>query len=107
MGGESMQANYAEGRLNSPHRSRANRRSTCAGDNPCPNRNISLVTAASTAMSCALTTPMSSKGLEKHMAWSTARVERTLDLLVHLNKVQPLKRKGGKYALMEADLFSG
>ena len=54
----------------------------------------------------ALTTPMSSKALEKHMAWNPTRVERTLNLLVHLNKVQPLKRKGGKYALVEADLFS-
>lgn len=59
------------------------------------------------ALCKALITPMSSKALEKHMAWNAERVERTLDRLVHLNKVLPLKRKGGKYTLVEVDLFNG
>ncbi len=54
----------------------------------------------------ALLIPMTSKGLEKHLAWKTERVERTLDRLVHLNKVQPPTGRAKKYSLAERDLFS-
>ncbi len=62
-GGESKQVNDAQAGLNSPHKGSPKRWATRSAESPRPKRNISLVIAASTVMSWALTTPISAKAL--------------------------------------------
>jgi predicted Rossmann fold nucleotide-binding protein DprA/Smf involved in DNA uptake len=54
----------------------------------------------------ALTAPMTSKALAKHLAMVPERVTKLLDLLVHLNKVEPPSGRTKSYHLVQPDLFT-
>lgn len=54
----------------------------------------------------ALTTPMTDKALAKHLGMSTERINKLLDHLVHLHKVEPPVGRKKSYKLAEPDLFS-
>lgn len=55
----------------------------------------------------ALTTPMTDKALAKHLNLSVERVDKLLEHLVHLNKVEPPMGRKRSYKLAGPDLFSG
>jgi predicted Rossmann fold nucleotide-binding protein DprA/Smf involved in DNA uptake len=54
----------------------------------------------------ALATPMTNKALAKHLAMSAERIDKLLDQLVHLHKVEPPTGRSKSYKLAEPDLFS-
>jgi predicted Rossmann fold nucleotide-binding protein DprA/Smf involved in DNA uptake len=54
----------------------------------------------------ALSTPMTDKALAKHLDMSVERIDKLLDHLVHLHKVEPPVGRKKSYKLAEPDLFS-
>lgn len=54
----------------------------------------------------ALTTPMTDKALAKHLNMTVERIEKLLEQLVHLHKVEPPVGRKKSYKLAEPDLFS-
>jgi predicted Rossmann fold nucleotide-binding protein DprA/Smf involved in DNA uptake len=54
----------------------------------------------------ALTTPMTYKALAKHLGMTTERIDKLLEHLVHLHKVEPPVGRKKSYKLAEPDLFS-
>lgn len=54
----------------------------------------------------ALTTPMTDKALAKHLGMTTERIDKLLENLVHLHKVEPPVGLKRSYKLAEPDLFS-
>ena len=54
----------------------------------------------------ALTTPMTDKALAKHLGMTTERIDKLLENLVHLHKVEPPVGRKKSYKLAGPDLFS-
>ncbi len=54
----------------------------------------------------ALTTPMTDKALAKHLGMTTERIDKLLENLIHLHKVEPPVGRKKSYKLAAPDLFS-
>ncbi len=81
-----------------------------AEDKPLASKNVTPANSDADDMEAllkALSVPMTSKALAKHMALTPERVTKLLDHLVHLNKVEPPRGRKKSYKLVGLDLFSG